>query len=97
MQQYFWVRGTDRLSKATCTVSGTCFAMPDDWPPSRSWYTDRQVFELELATTFNSNWIPVGHIEQLKEPLSYISGVLCNRPFLVVRNKDAEVWVNALQ
>lgn len=56
-----------------------------------SWYTSKEVLQLEKRTTFRNNWLVVGRRDQLKEPRSYITGDICGEPFVVMMDEQLQV------
>ena len=55
--------------------------------PPASWFTDPEIFQLELAAVFTGNWLAVGRTDQLEGPGSYFSGVTAGEPWVVVRDQ----------
>ena len=63
-------------------LSDTIFPLPVDV------YTNRDVFERELETLFSGSPLVAGHIDNVREPGSYILSDWPRQPYFVVRGKD---------
>ena len=53
-----------------------------------SWYTDEQLYELELNSVFASQWHLVARIDQLRAPGRYVTAEIAGEPIVVVRGSD---------
>jgi choline monooxygenase len=53
-----------------------------------SWYTDREVFELERRSVFGDTWQILGRADQVVEPGSFLTAELAGEPILVVRDEE---------
>jgi choline monooxygenase len=53
-----------------------------------SWYTDEQLYELELNSVFASRWQMVARADQLREPGRYVTAEIGGEPILIVRGSD---------
>lgn len=51
-------------------------------------YTEPDILERELATSFRDYPMVAGHASQVREPGSYLLGVWCKLPYVVVRDKE---------
>ena len=52
------------------------------------WYTDRNLYDLELQTVFASSWQLAGRVDQLREPGHYVTIDIAGEPIVVVRGTD---------
>ncbi len=52
------------------------------------WYTDGDVFRLELERIFERTWQCIGAADTLREPGDFVTGTVGRVPVVVVRNKD---------
>ena len=52
------------------------------------WYTNRDLYELELATVFSNSWHFAARRDQLEKPGSYVTTDIGNEPIVVVRGND---------
>jgi len=59
----------------------------------RSVYTDRDIFEMEMAQIFNKVWTYVGHESQVKKPGDYFTVLVGRQPMVMVRHRDGKVHV----
>jgi len=59
--------------------------------PSRFWYSDPRVLELEQRTVFSLSWQMVGRSEQFREPGRYITCDVAGEPMLLVTGHDGVV------
>jgi choline monooxygenase len=59
--------------------------------PSRFWYSDPRVLELEQRTVFSFSWQMVGRAEQFREPGRYITCDVAGEPMLLVAGHDGVV------
>lgn len=53
-----------------------------------SWYTNEDLYHLEVQTVFSNNWQFAARVEQLKEPGSYVTTDVAGEPLVVVRGDD---------
>src|SRR4051812_37331968 len=51
-------------------------------------YTDEQLFHRELASTFTTVPLVVGHVSTLREPGSFVTSDWDEFPYVVVRGRD---------
>ncbi|CAF1025744.1 unnamed protein product [Adineta steineri] len=54
-----------------------------------SFYTSRDVFELERHAIFGQNWLFTGHKNQLKKPGDYITGRFLSEPYIINVDKSS--------
>ncbi|VDI47047.1 choline monooxygenase [Mytilus galloprovincialis] len=59
--------------------------------PPASWYSQPQFHTLDKASVFRKHWIPVGRVDQLKEPGQYIAGFITDDPYLVTRDETGKL------
>ncbi|MCM3903230.1 MAG: aromatic ring-hydroxylating dioxygenase subunit alpha [Pyrinomonadaceae bacterium] len=52
------------------------------------WYTDQNLYNLELQTVFNNSWQLAGRVDQLREPGQYVTSEIAGEPIVVVRGTD---------
>ncbi|KAI3443396.1 hypothetical protein Pfo_000061 [Paulownia fortunei] len=60
-------------------------------PPS-SWYTDPDLYSLELNQVFYRGWHPVGYTEQIKEPRDFFTGRLGSIEYVVCRDEKGTLY-----
>ena len=53
-----------------------------------SWYTDEQIYELELNSVFAKRWQLIARADQLREPGRYVTAEIAGEPILIVRGAD---------
>ena len=53
-----------------------------------SWYTNRDLYELELQTVFSNSWHFAARKDQLGKPGQYVTTDIGNEPIVVVRGSD---------
>jgi choline monooxygenase len=53
-----------------------------------SWYTNPQVFELELNTVFGRTWQLAARLDQLTETGRYVTAEVAGEPIVIVRGND---------
>lgn len=53
-----------------------------------SWYTNKDLYELELQTVFSKSWQLVGRVDQLDETGAYVTCDVAGEPIVVVRGSD---------
>jgi choline monooxygenase len=53
-----------------------------------SWYTDRQIFELEQQTVFANSWQVAARVDQLTKPGDYVTSEIAGEPMVIVRGAD---------
>ncbi|MCM3874316.1 MAG: Rieske 2Fe-2S domain-containing protein [Pyrinomonadaceae bacterium] len=52
------------------------------------WYTDQNLFNLELQTVIANSWQLAGRVDQLREPGQYVTSDIAGEPIVVVRGTD---------
>jgi choline monooxygenase len=52
------------------------------------WYTDQNLYNLELQTVFSNSWQLAGRVDQLREPGQYVTSDIAGEPIVVVRGTD---------
>ncbi|MDC0033065.1 Rieske 2Fe-2S domain-containing protein [Alphaproteobacteria bacterium] len=57
----------------------------------RDFYTNPDVFELEMERIFGRAWLIVGHDSQVPNPGDYITTSLCRKPVIMSRHTDGQV------
>jgi phenylpropionate dioxygenase-like ring-hydroxylating dioxygenase large terminal subunit len=58
-------------------------------PPA--FYTDRELYDLEVREIWRKSWIHVGRVEELKEPGDWLSRDIAGEPIVVTRGADGEI------
>jgi choline monooxygenase len=53
-----------------------------------SWYTDQNLYNLELQTVFSNSWHFAGRVDQVSEPGQYVTSDIAGEPIVVVRGTD---------
>ena len=53
-----------------------------------SWYTNKDLYELELQTVFSNSWHFAARKDQLEDPGQYVTADVGNEPIVVVRGHD---------
>jgi choline monooxygenase len=53
-----------------------------------SWYTNRDLYQLELQSVFTSNWQFAARLDQLKAPGNYVTTDIAGEPIVIVRGDD---------
>jgi len=56
-----------------------------------SWYTNPDLYQLELQTVFTKNWQFAARTDQLKEPGQYVATDIAGEPILIVRGDDQKL------
>ena len=56
-----------------------------------SWYTNSDIYWLELQTVFANSWQMFARLDQLTEPGQYVSGDVGTEPVVVVRGNDNQL------
>jgi len=62
--------------------------LSEAWTIPAAWYTNRQLFDLELKTVFARSWQFAARTDQLSEPGRYVSTDIAVEPIVVVRGSD---------
>lgn len=55
------------------------------------WYTNEEIYALELSAVFARNWQVVARLDQLSEPGRYVTNEIAGEPILIVRGTDNEL------
>ena len=58
------------------------------WTIPASWYTEEQVYALELSAVFARSWQVVARVDQLQQPGRYVTAEIAGEPLLIVRGSD---------
>ncbi|HEU4432224.1 MAG TPA: Rieske 2Fe-2S domain-containing protein, partial [Pyrinomonadaceae bacterium] len=53
-----------------------------------SWYTDRDLYDLELESVFSNTWQLAARRDQVEQPGQYVSTDVAGEPIVVVRGSD---------
>jgi choline monooxygenase len=53
-----------------------------------SWYTNEELYALELDSVFAGHWQLVARADQLREPGRYVTAEIAGEPILIVRGSD---------
>ena len=56
-----------------------------------SWYTNKDLYDLELKTVFSETWQLVARVDQLTEAGSYVTTDIAGEPIVIVRGNDGEL------
>ena len=62
--------------------------LAEAWTIPAPWYTDLELYNLELQTVFGRSWQLVGRVDQLSEPGRYITAEIAGEPLVIVRGND---------
>lgn len=68
--------------------------MVESVTPPKSWYTDVDFYEEEVARIFQRNWIPVGRVDAVQFPGDYLTVEVANNPCVVVRGEDGQLYAH---
>lgn len=63
-------------------------SLENAWTIPATWYTDKQLYDLELKTVFARSWQVAARTDQLSEPGRYVSTEIATEPIVVVRGGD---------
>jgi Rieske 2Fe-2S family protein len=61
------------------------------WSLEQRFYTDPEIYALELETIVTRNWILAGHQSQLPEPGDFLVLNVANESAIIVRNKEGDI------
>jgi choline monooxygenase len=53
-----------------------------------SWYVNKELYELELATVFSRSWQLAAQVDQVSQPGQYVTTDVAGEPIVVVRGQD---------
>ncbi len=56
-----------------------------------SWYTNKDLYDLELKTVFSNSWQYAARKDQLREPGKYVATDIAGEPIVIVRGNDGEL------
>jgi benzoate/toluate 1,2-dioxygenase alpha subunit len=64
---------------------------------ARDIFTDPELFELEMATIFEGNWIYLAHESQVANPNDFFTTTMGRQPIIIARNRKGELnaFINA--
>ncbi|WP_371223101.1 aromatic ring-hydroxylating oxygenase subunit alpha [Roseovarius sp. 2305UL8-3] len=57
----------------------------------RGFYTSQEIYDHDIATYWNKNWIWVGHVSQIPNPGDYFLFDYANESIIVVRDRDGDI------
>jgi choline monooxygenase len=58
------------------------------WTVPASWYTNQELYQLELRNVFARSWQMVGRRDQVNEPGQYVTTDVADEPLVIVRGQD---------
>lgn len=61
------------------------------WSLEQRFYTDPEIYALELETVVTRNWVMAGHQSQLPEPGDFMVLNVANESAIIVRSKDGDI------
>ena len=63
----------------------------------RKMFTDPEIFEMEMKSVFEKNWVYLCHESQIKNPNDFFTVYMGRQPVIVTRDKDGEIhgFINA--
>jgi choline monooxygenase len=53
-----------------------------------SWYTDKDLYDLELQTVFSNTWQLAARLDQVAQPGHYVTSDVAGEPIVIVRGSD---------
>jgi len=53
-----------------------------------SWYTNKDLYELELNAVFSNSWQVAGRLDQVSQPGEYVTSEIAGEPIVIVRGSD---------
>jgi len=59
-------------------------------PPS-SWYQSAEIFEAERSSVFAPHWQPIGRLDELRTPGSFVTMNIAKEPLVALRGDDGEL------
>ena len=62
--------------------------LEDAWTIPASWYTDENLYKLELQTVFSRSWQFAARLDQLTQPGNYVTTDIAGEPIVIVRGTD---------
>lgn len=66
----------------------------DSRTPPYKWYTDADFFAREVGQIFQKSWLPVGRVDQVKEPGDYFVGEIVGNPYVIARANDGSLYAH---
>ena len=57
----------------------------------RDIFTDPELFELEMATIWEGNWIFIGHESQVPNKNDYLTGYIGRQPIVITRDRNGQL------
>jgi choline monooxygenase len=58
------------------------------WTIPAPWYTDEQIYQLEISAVFARTWQPVARLDQLRDPGRYVTAEIAGEPIVIVCGSD---------
>jgi choline monooxygenase len=62
--------------------------LEEAWTIPAPWYTDLDLYDLELRTVFSRSWQLVARVDLLAEPGRYVTAEIAGEPIVIVRGSD---------
>ena len=81
-------------SDTSCTVestSSTGHGQKEGYSLDRRFYNDPAIFEVEIATVLQNNWLCVGHVARIPHTGDYFLFELASDSVIVIRGEDGVV------
>lgn len=66
-----------------------CQDADNAWTVPKSYYTSKQVFEIEKEAIYAKSWICVGHCSEVATPNQYFTRKIIGENIIVIRGKDS--------
>lgn len=63
------------------------------WAMPKAYYTDQEIFALERAHLYGTEWICIGRGDEAAQPGDYMAFQLCDEPLVAVRGDDGVLRV----
>jgi len=73
------------------SIAGLVAAQQPGKPLEQRFYTDPDIYRLELERIFTRNWFLAGHVSQVPRPGDFFVSEMANESAIIVRGSDGEV------
>ena len=84
----------DTISHRTNRLADLIAAQREGWSLDRLFYTDEEIYRLDLEAIFKRYWLYAGHASRIPRPGDYVTYQVGDEPLIIIRGADDEV--NAL-
>jgi len=80
-----------RIPRALLSEFDARIPIQEAWTPPSTWFSSLEFHRAEQEHVLGKSWQPVGRLEELSEPGSYLSGCIGEDPWVVTHSMDGQL------